>query len=248
MSSTGEAELTELTRLAELVRTLRTRCPWDRRQSHASLAPHLLEESYELLDAIDAVARAEPSVPEGVIAHLEEELGDVMFQVFFHSELAQEKGRFTLADVARTIHDKLVSRHPHVFGDASADSPEEVAARWELLKAEEKKKGAVTEAAANSMPALALATKVLRKADSLGVVASPSESVARVEAVTAALAQPEDRGEDRSGPDRESSDEVGEMLLAAADLARRAGVDPESALRGAVGRLQARIESGQRIP
>lgn len=245
MSSHGEAELTELSRLAELVRTLRARCPWDRRQTHASLAPHLLEESYELLDAIDALARAEPSVPDGVVAHFEEELGDVLFQVFFHAELAQEQGRFTLADVARKIHDKLVGRHPHVFGDASADTPEEVAARWEVLKAEEKKRGRATEAAPNSMPALALASKVLRKADSSGILAPPSESAAKVEEVTAALGGSGREIEVEADSTGAASDAVGDMLLAAADLARRAGVDPESALRTAVRRLQGRLESAE---
>lgn len=243
MSSAGEAGLSELVRLADLVRTLRARCPWDRRQTHASLAPHLLEESYELLDAIDALARAEPSVPDGVVAHLEEELGDVLFQVFFHAELAEEEGRFTLADVARTIHDKLVGRHPHVFGDASADTPEEVAARWEVLKTEEKKRRPVTEAAPLSMPALALASKVLRKADSLGVLRPPSEAAANVEAVTAALAKADPTLEDEAVDRWDRFDQVGEMLLAAAQLARRAGVDPESALRSAVHRLQEQVES-----
>ncbi len=120
----------ELVALDELVRTLRERCPWDRRQTHASLGRHLLEESYEVLEAIDAlssvdggtdVPMARDHVPGDheatAVAHLEEELGDLLFQVYFHATLAAEEGRFTLADVARGVHDKLVSRHPHVFGD-----------------------------------------------------------------------------------------------------------------------------------
>ena len=111
------------------------RCPWDREQTHGSLARHLLEESYEVLEAIDALVgrcrrssrrrcgAAEPSVAdEAAVAHLEEELGDLLFQVYFHAALAAEEGRFTLADVARGVHDKLVARHPHVFGDATADT------------------------------------------------------------------------------------------------------------------------------
>ncbi|MGH9030278.1 MAG: MazG nucleotide pyrophosphohydrolase domain-containing protein, partial [Acidimicrobiales bacterium] len=120
--------------MSELVKTLRARCPWDRRQTHQSLAPHLLEEAYEALDAIDALARAEPDVPPTQVLHLQEELGDVLFQVFFHSELASEEGRFSLTDVARGIREKLVARHPHVFGDASAKTAEDVAERWEVLK------------------------------------------------------------------------------------------------------------------
>ena len=140
---------TEMARLDELVRTLRERCPWDRVQTHGSLSRHLLEEAYETLEAIDAVAAVDArswqptdgtddgvaddgvaddgvaddgvaAVEEAAVADLEEELGDLLFQVFFHSALAAEAGRFTVADVARGVHDKLVSRHPHVFGDSSA--------------------------------------------------------------------------------------------------------------------------------
>ena len=136
----------ELVALDELVHTLRERCPWDRRQTHGSLARHLLEESYEVLEAIDAVAAVErpASGPAGrpapgpdaadeerAVAHLEEELGDLLFQVYFHATLAAEEGRFTLADVARGVHDKLVSRHPHVFGDVTAETADDVAANWE---------------------------------------------------------------------------------------------------------------------
>jgi tetrapyrrole methylase family protein/MazG family protein len=106
----------EMARLAELVRTLRERCPWDRRQTHGSLVRHLLEEAYEALDAIDALARAGDDPSRTIVAHVEEELGDLLVQVFFHAALAAESGWFTIADVARAIHDKLVYRHPHVFG------------------------------------------------------------------------------------------------------------------------------------
>ncbi len=106
----------ELVRFHELVRTLRERCPWDRAQNHASLTRHLLEETYEVLDAIEALDEEQG---EGYGA-LEEELGDLLFQVFFHAVLAAEQGQFALADVARGIHDKLVERHPHVFGGTEA--------------------------------------------------------------------------------------------------------------------------------
>ena len=114
----------ELVALDELVRTLRERCPWDRRQTHGSLARHLLEESYEVLEAIDALdavdagggarrgSRRRREREASAVAHLEEELGDLLFQVFFHATLAAEEGRFTLADVARGVHDKLVGAAP----------------------------------------------------------------------------------------------------------------------------------------
>ena len=170
----------ELMRLDELVHILRQRCPWDRRQTHGSLARHLLEESYEVLEAIDAVASVdaasmdavdpapvypasvEAAVDAGVaaevdaeveaVAHLEEELGDLLFQVYFHATLAAEAGRFTLADVARGVHDKLVSRHPHVFGDATADTAEAVAADWEARKLVEKGRSSVTEGIPAALP------------------------------------------------------------------------------------------------
>ncbi|HEY5097186.1 MAG TPA: MazG nucleotide pyrophosphohydrolase domain-containing protein, partial [Acidimicrobiales bacterium] len=172
----------ELARLDELVHTLRERCPWDRRQTHQSLARHLLEESYEVLEAIDAVsevdaaaadARApavDPGTEERAVSHLEEELGDLLFQVYFHATLAAEAGRFTLADVARGVHDKLVGRHPHVFGDVTAETPDQVAANWEALKLAEKGRTSVTEGIPAALPALALATKLQRKALAVGMV------------------------------------------------------------------------------
>ncbi|MDQ1375006.1 MAG: tetrapyrrole methylase family protein / MazG family protein, partial [Actinomycetota bacterium] len=123
----------ELLGFAELVRTLRERCPWDRAQTHRSLTRHLLEESYEVVEAIDGLG------PDGEgAAHLEEELGDLLFQVYFHATIAAEEGWFDLADVARGVHDKLVRRHPHVFGDAEAGTSEAMAASWETIKRAEK--------------------------------------------------------------------------------------------------------------
>jgi tetrapyrrole methylase family protein/MazG family protein len=114
----------EVMRFYELVRTLRERCPWDREQTHRSLVRHLVEETYETVEAIES----------GDPAHLEEELGDLLFQVFFHSVLGVEEGEFTLADVARGIHDKLVMRHPHVFGSRVADTADQVVRNWEQIK------------------------------------------------------------------------------------------------------------------
>jgi tetrapyrrole methylase family protein/MazG family protein len=234
----------ELVRLDELVRTLRARCPWDRGQTHGSLARHLLEESYETLEAIEAVDAAEPDVPPEVVAHLEEELGDLLFQVLFHATLATEEGRFTLADVAREVHDKLVRRHPHVFGDAVATTPDEVAARWEVLKKAEKGRTSITEGIPASLPALALVAKLQRKAESVGMaLPTLTERLAEVfsgaERLAAApgpgLATGADRSSGSSGETLDAPPEtaqaVGRLLFAAADAARRLGVDPETALR-----------------
>jgi tetrapyrrole methylase family protein/MazG family protein len=240
----------EVVRLDELVRTLRQRCPWDREQTHASLARHLLEESYEALDAIAALARsvtprdAAAPVDPAVVADLCEELGDVLFQVVFHAALAREEGFFTLADVARGVHDKLVGRHPHVFGDVVAATPDAVAANWEILKKHEKGRTSVTDGIPTALPALSLATKLLKKAEAAGL--SPAD-LAGVEAGLAALAArgaggPAGEGGERAGVDAES---LGRMLFALADLARTAGVDPEEALRAAALSLRDRIVAAE---
>lgn len=133
----------ELVRFAELVALLRRECPWDRVQTHQSLVRHVLEEAQEVVEAIEGLGRAgedgdaDGDPDEAAIAHLEEELGDLLLQVYLHATLAAEKGWFTLADVARGIHDKLVERHPHVFGDEHAETIDDVRAIWARVKARE---------------------------------------------------------------------------------------------------------------
>jgi len=245
----------ELVALEELVRTLRARCPWDQRQTHGSLARHLLEEAYEALDAIEVVVAAGPEVAPADVAHLEEELGDLLFQIFFHALLATEEGHFTLADVARTLHDKLVRRHPHVFGDAVADTPEDVAARWEVLKKAEKGRASVTDGIPGALPALALAAKLQRKAESLGIDTGSLDDARQVVAAGldvmslgaarhagAEAPAPESSGETLEAP-AATIEALGEMLFAVADAARRLGVDPESALRVYAGGFRRRIEA-----
>jgi tetrapyrrole methylase family protein/MazG family protein len=198
---------------------LRRRCPWDADQSHGSLARHLLEETYETLDAIETVAATEPDVAPGAVEHLVEELGDLLFQVYFHAVLGEEEGRFTLADVARQVHDKLVARHPHVFADVVADTPDQVAANWEVLKKSEKGRTSVTEGIPSALPALALAAKLQGKAESVGV-SLPDRAALEQRLV-------EDAG--RLGSS--GADAVGRLLFDVADMARRLDVDPESELR-----------------
>ena len=153
-------------RFHELVRTLRAECPWDREQTHASLTRHLLEETYEVLEAIDHV---DVEAGAGFDA-LEEELGDLLFQVVFHSVLAAEEGQFTLADVARGIHDKLYARHPHVFEPgAAATDVAQLTVDWERRKVEEKGRDSVMDGIPAALPALAYAAKVQKKAESQGV-------------------------------------------------------------------------------
>jgi len=200
----------EVARFDELVRTLRTSCPWDREQTHRSLTRHLLEETYEVLEAIEALP-AGPGDGEG-FEHLEEELGDLLFQVVFHATLAAEEGHFTLADVARGIHDKLVHRHPHVFAGVEAGTPAQVVTNWEQIKRDEKGRTSLMEGL-GALPSLLYAHKIQRKAASVGL----------------------EPGVDEMG--------VGADLFGLVDQARRAGVDPEAALRATAGRFRDRFQA-----
>jgi len=218
----------ELVRFAELVRTLRERCPWDREQTHASLARHLLEEAYETVEAVEGLAAAGP---DGM-AHLEEELGDLLFQVYFHATLAAEEGHFTLADVARGVHDKLVHRHPHVFGDVQAHTAGEVVANWDRIKTEEKGRASVMDGIPAALPSLLHAAKVQRRAASAGF------DWASVEGAYPKVS--EELDELRAEP---SQDELGDLLFAVVNVARHLGFDPESALRGATHKFRDRFRA-----
>ncbi|MGH9189232.1 MAG: MazG family protein [Acidimicrobiales bacterium] len=221
----------EVVRFAELVRTLRARCPWDREQTHATLTRHLLEEAYEVIEAIDGL-----DGPGGYEA-LEEELGDLLFQVVFHATLAAEAGQFTLADVARGVHDKLVGRHPHVFGDVvdGVTRPPEVAqvvANWERLKQAEKGRVSMMDGIPAGLPALLLAHKVQRKVAAVGLDATPGGDASDTHGTDGA-----------DGADRPSS--VGPRLFALVAEARRLGVDPESALRSVAVEVRRRFERAE---
>jgi tetrapyrrole methylase family protein/MazG family protein len=185
---------------AGLVRTLRERCPWDAEQTHRTLTRHLLEETYEVLEAIE----------EGDDDHLREELGDLLFQVVFHATIGEEREVFTLSDIAQGIHDKLVTRHPHVFAGVEVDGPDDVIRNWEQIKKAEKGRSSVMEGIPGDLPALLYAHKVLRKASSVGVEVSPATL----------------------------EDDLGLQLLRLVDAARRAELDPEAALRAAAARVR----------
>lgn len=186
-------------------------CAWDRDQTHASLVQYLVEETYELVDAIEA----------GDDAELVEELGDVLYQVIFHADIAAEDGRFTLEDVAAHMTAKMVGRHPHVFADAVAETPDAVTARWdELKKAEKPGRASVLDGIPQAMPALALAAKLVGRAEQVGVSLA-ADPVPTDEAA------------------------LGDALLATVVGARAAGLDAERALRDALRRLQDDIRSAE---
>ncbi|MGH3329602.1 MAG: MazG family protein [Streptomycetales bacterium] len=207
-------------RLLDLVAVmdrLRTSCPWDRRQTHESLVGHLIEEAYEMVDAIETGNRAE----------LREELGDVLLQVAFHSRIAAEHpdDPWSVDDVAADIVDKLVSRHPHVFGDVEADTPEQVKANWDELKKAEKGRTSAVQGVPPGQPALALAAKLMTRARKAGVAVE----------VTTPIEAPQSVGDTT----------IGALLLAVVALAREHGVDPEGALRRAARGYRDRVQAAE---
>jgi tetrapyrrole methylase family protein/MazG family protein len=216
----------EMRGLAELTHILRRECPWDREQTHTSLVRHLVEEAYEVVEAIEVLDQSSGAG----FAELEEELGDLLFQVVLHAELATEEGRFTLADVARGIHEKLEARHPHVFGEVEIESAAGVEASWDRLKRAEKGRASAMDGIPGALPALLLALKVHERAARGGMPFPTLESA--YEKVAEELA------ETRAKPDET---EVGDLLFAAVGLANELGVEPEAALRAAVGRFRERF-------
>jgi tetrapyrrole methylase family protein / MazG family protein len=246
----GRSAGDEVTRLVALMVALRERCPWDRAQTHGSLMPHLVEESYEALDALAEVDG--PEADAAAYAHLEEELGDLLFQIVFHARLADEAGYFDLAGVARGVHDKLVHRHPHVFADVDVDDAEQVVTNWEAIKKSEKGRSSVTEGIPAALPALMLATKLARKARDVGL--EPEDATAgETAAGLAALIrradgthpQPDDPLLTDAG---ELHRALGELLFAVANLAQRLGVDAEQALRDRALSLRAGILAAEGVP
>lgn len=211
-------------------------CPWDRKQTHESIGKNMIEEAYEALDCIEA----------GDEAHLREELGDVLMQVVLHAQIAADAGAFTMADVARDINDKLIRRHPHVFGGRSADSADEVLVIWDSVKLAEKgakdadaaeageRPEGLLEGVPRSLPALMEAQKVSRKAASAGF---EWETVADVwDKVAEECAEFE--AEAPGTAEREL--EFGDLLFALVNVARKEGIDAESALRASTAKFRER--------
>jgi len=212
-------------------------CPWDREQTLRSLRPYVLEETYEVLEAIDADDPREHC----------EELGDLLLQIVFQAQLTKEEGKFDFADVANAISDKLVARHPHVFAGATADDADAVLRQWAALKREEKRaKGrggeSVLEGVPREMPALARADRLTEKASRIGFD-WPDAGGAR-EKLAEELAELD---EAVAAGDRDALEhELGDVLFAAANFSRKLGVPPEEALRAAVGRFVSRFAHVER--
>jgi MazG family protein len=202
-------------------------CPWDREQSLASLRSYLLEETYELLEALDL----------GDVQHHREELGDLLFQIVFQAALRENSGDFTIDDVARGIADKLVRRHPHVFGDEKVKDAAHVLQNWHEQKKKEKARRLTLEGVPRALPALARAQKLTERAaqvgfdwdDATGPRAKIDEELREVDLALAA------------GDRDAAAGELGDLLFAAVNLARKCGIDAESALRGTIERFESRF-------
>ena len=198
----------ELERLREVMARLRVECPWDARQTHASLLPHLIEEAGEVVDAVET----------GTSEDLEEELGDLLLQVYFHARIAEDEGRFDVEDVARGIADKLIRRHPYVFADAEV--PADLRATWEQRKRAEKGRSSSLDGIADALSVVARAQKVVSRSRSHGVAVDLPDAPI-------------------------GADEVGRGIVDLVARAQANGIDADAAARAAVRALEARIRDAE---
>jgi MazG family protein len=226
--------------LQELTERLRRDCPWDREQTARTIVPHTVEEAYEVADA--AIGSDD--------AKLADELGDLLFQVYFLALLLEEKGSSDLEEVARAVQAKLVRRHPHVFGDAEAETAVRVRERWETIKRTDEGRAGIFHDVPESLPALIYARKVQRRAaavdfeypDTAGALADLDDEVRELKEALA------DAGEiaPETEPPAHVFEEMGDVLFAAVNVARRLNVDPELALRSMTKRFVERVERADR--
>lgn len=205
-------------------------CPWDREQSHETLKPYLIEEAYETLEALDS----------GDMTLFKEELGDLLLQVVFHAQLAKENGNFDIDGVCEGICEKLIRRHPHVFGESDADTPEKVLRQWEKIKRSEKPddgKKSVLDGVPKQMPALLRAMRLQKKARSVGFDWDKAEDAfAKVEEESA-----EFRQAFASGDAKQMEEELGDLLFALVNVARFIELNPEEALKKTIAKFITRF-------
>jgi tetrapyrrole methylase family protein/MazG family protein len=221
--------LTPFMKLRHIMATLRSPggCNWDKKQTHKSLLPYLVEETYEVVEAIE----------NGSPEDLKEELGDLMCQIAFHAQIAEEKGQFNIDDSIESINAKLIHRHPHVFGEKKDLNPQEVRDQWEKIKVESGEKKSVINGIPKSAPALVKAFRFGEKAGGVGfdwkeasdVLAKIKEEINEIE------------HELKNGGKIELEDEIGDVLFAVSSLARKLDINPEQALNGTLVRFQKRF-------
>lgn len=227
--------------LQELTRRLRRECPWDREQTAQTIVPHTVEEAYEVADA----ALADDT------DKLLDELGDLLFQVYFLATLLEERGAGSLEDVARGVHAKLVRRHPHVFGDAEARTAERVRERWEEIKTEQEGRAGIFHDVPGALPSLVRARKIQRRAAAVGYdwaeLEGPLAKLAEELAELGDAATRAGRPSPETEPDPAVAHEVGDVLFTVVNLARFLNVDPELALRSTTERFVDRVELAERL-
>ena len=224
--------MSQFNRLTDIMGQLRSPsgCPWDREQNHQSLKPYLMEEAYEVLEAIDLNDDDE----------MKEELGDLLLQVVFHAQIASEEKRFTIEDVAGAIADKLIRRHPHVFGDVQADTPDEVIKNWETIKAGEKpgSRTSLLDGVPKHLPALFKARRLQEKAAKVGFEWDHIDEVAqKVHEETQELVEAR-----QTGQTKHIREEFGDLLFSLVNLARFLDICPEEALTQTNRKFQTRFQ------
>ncbi|MCS6816702.1 MAG: nucleoside triphosphate pyrophosphohydrolase [Blastocatellia bacterium] len=215
--------------LVELVEKLRgpDGCPWDKQQTYETLAPMTIEEAYELLEAIET----------GNVEQMKAELGDLIFQVVFYAKIAKERGEFTIEDVIAHVHEKMTRRHPHVFGDATARTSEDVLRRWEAIKLQEKaQRGgpeppSILDGVSSRLPALIEATQLAERASRVGF--DWGDAVSALEKLDEEVAEFKHAMETMPENRERLKEEIGDLLFMVANLARLLGLDAETALKAA---------------
>ncbi len=234
---TSSSDIQTLIAIMAALRAPESGCPWDLAQTHLSLVPYVLEEAYEVADAVE----------RGTVADLRDELGDLLLQVVFHAQLASEAGGFAFPDVVRSITEKMIRRHPHVFArtdEADGTTADAVVAGWDSIKAVEReakgKAGRVLDDVPLALPGLTRAVKLQRRASRVGFDWGDVRLVlAKIREETDEIAEALD--EEASRRDAALTDEIGDLLFAVANLARHAGIDPESAVRGTNAKFERRF-------
>ncbi len=219
-------DLSQFTTLVDIIARLRAPdgCPWDKKQTHASLRENLLEECYEVLEALD----------EGNAGKLCDELGDLLMQVVLHTQIATEAGEFELGDVVNSITTKLIHRHPHIFGSKKVKNAEEVALNWEVLKQEERRGTSILASAPKQMPALGYSQEIQRRVTQVGFDWEDIDGV--IEKLTEEISELK-----RADSQERKAQEFGDLLFTLANIAHRLGIDLEAALREANQRFYRRF-------